>query len=446
MKYKYFGTDGIRGKVGDVTMSPEFMVKLGWATGTVLKNLYSNNEIIIGKDTRISGYMFESALESGLVAAGMNVGLLGPMPTPAISYLTKTFRANAGIVISASHNCFEDNGIKFFTSDGSKLSDKICHEIESTLEKTIKVVEPSKIGKARRIPGAPDRYIEFCKSKLTPEKSLNGLKIVIDCANGATYHIAENVFVELGAKVVCINKSPNGININNNCGSTSPQTILIAQKKHNADIGIAFDGDGDRLIMVTKQGKVLDGDDILFILAKHAKSRGKLVSRGVVGTIMSNYGLEKALQNEEIPFTRVNVGDRFVMEKLKQNNWYLGGEPSGHIINLRKTITGDGIINAILVMNSMLDNNKTLDEISSGLMKTPQKLTNIEINNPKQFIALKDTQALIAKINNKIANKGRALIRASGTESKIRILVESENKDIVENTSSEILESITEIA
>ena len=439
MTKNYFGTDGIRGEVGSSNMNPELILKLGWAAGMVFKD--SSSEVLIGKDTRVSGYLFESALESGLCAAGMNIGLLGPMPTPAISYLTATFRCAAGIVISASHNKFTDNGIKFFSTSGEKISDEIEKKIEYYMQEPLKIVRPEQIGKARRISGAPDRYIEFCKSRLTRSISLQGAKIVIDCANGANYNIASAVFNELGATTIVINNTPDGFNINHNCGSTYPENMIDTVIKQSADLGIAFDGDGDRVILCDAKGNILDGDDILYILANHLFHHDKSHKQGVVGTLMSNYALEQELDRKGIPFTRVAVGDKNIMHKLKEQNWFLGGEPSGHIINLHNSYSGDGIIAAIMVLNALIETGLSLQELTKNFNKCPQKIINIPCSNPKQLMSKPEMQTLSNNISKQINNKGRALVRASGTEPKIRIMLESENTKLIDEIEQYIKDS-----
>ena len=368
---KYFGTDGIRGKVGESAINPEFVIKLGWAAGKVLAG-HGTNKVLIGKDTRISGYMLESALEAGLSAAGINSGLLGPMPTPAIAYLTKTFRSEAGIVISASHNPYYDNGIKFFSSDGFKLDDDIEIAIEEMMDKPMTCVASNKLGKATRINDAAGRYIEYCKGTFPSELSLQGLKVVVDCAHGATYHIAPNVLAELGAEVIELGTKPNGLNINEGVGATSMRSTVEAVLEHKADLGFALDGDGDRIMMVDHLGNVIDGDQVLFIIARDALKGGRLNGGGVVGTLMSNLGLEIALNKLGVPFVRSKVGDRYVMELLQQKNWTIGGENSGHVLNLNLASTGDGIIAGLQVISAMLRANMTLHDLASGFEKFPQ--------------------------------------------------------------------------
>jgi len=426
-KKKYFGTDGIRGKVGETPITPDFVMQLGWAVGQVF-NREEGAKVLIGKDTRLSGYMFESALEAGLAAAGVDVRLLGPMPTPAIAYLTRTFHAQAGIVISASHNGYEDNGIKFFSSDACKLSDELELDIESYLKKSMTTAATNKIGKVVRVDSARGRYIEFCKSTIPYTTNFSGLKVVLDCANGATYHIAPDVFDELGAEVVSIGVSPNGLNINDQCGSTSPDLLQKAVLEHKADLGIAYDGDGDRVIMVDHEGHVVDGDELVYIIANDSLETGRMHG-GVVGTLMSNFGLEKALEEMGLSFVRADVGDRYVMEQLNKNQWKLGGESSGHIICLDKTTTGDGVVSSLQVVAAMTRKNKSLKDLKSGMNKFPQKLVNVRVQkksdpmkNAQVKEALKDAEA-------SLAGKGRVLLRMSGTEPVIRVMVESENKD-----------------
>jgi phosphoglucosamine mutase len=378
---KYFGTDGIRGAVGTSPITPDFMLKLGWAAGRVFaRKGGARNTIIIGKDTRISGYMFEAALEAGVTAAGVDINLTGPMPTPAIAYLTQTLRAQAGIVISASHNSFEDNGIKFFAGDGTKLADEIEHAIEAELEKDITTVAPQLLGKARRVTDAAGRYIEFCKSTIGSSLKLSGLKIVLDCAHGSTYHIAPSVFTELGASVVSIGVNPDGLNINAMRGSTSPQELAATVKSEKADLGIAFDGDGDRVIMVDSHGDVVDGDEILYIIARDRR-RQSIDFGGVVGTSMSNLGLELALDALDVPFVRTAVGDRYVMKEMLQRGWNLGGESSGHIICLDQTSTGDGIISSLQAMAAIIHSGQTLFELKSKMRKMPQTMINVRVGS-----------------------------------------------------------------
>ena len=421
---KYFGTDGIRGRVGASEINPEFVTKLGWAAGKVLAG-QGTNKVLIGKDTRISGYMLESALEAGLSAAGINIGLLGPMPTPAIAYLTKTFRSEAGIVISASHNPFYDNGIKFFSSNGQKLDDNIELAIEAQMEQAMTCVESDKLGKALRINDAAGRYIEYCKGTFPSDLSLKGLKIVVDCAHGATYHIAPNVLSELGAEVIEIGTKPDGLNINYKVGATSIRATVEAVKVHQADLGFALDGDGDRIMMVDHTGQVIDGDQIIYIIARDALKSGNLTG-GVVGTKMSNLGMQIALEKLGIPFIRSDVGDRYVMEKLLEKGWKIGGENSGHVLNLNLASTGDGIVAGLQVIAAMLRSGLNLQALSSGFEPYPQRLINVSYDsnadNPLDNDVVK--QAVI-QAEQEMGDSGRVLLRKSGTEPLIRVMVEA---------------------
>lgn len=438
---QYFGTDGIRGKVGDSLINPMFVIKLGWAIGKILGNT-TRGKVLIGKDTRISGYMLESALEAGLSAAGMDIHLLGPMPTPAIAYLTRTLRACAGIVISASHNGFEDNGLKFFSSEGFKLPDDIELQIEEQLEKPMQTVDSAKLGKAVRVVDAAGRYIEFCKSTVPSRVNFNGLKIVVDCANGATYHVAPAVFRELGAEVYEISNHPNGLNINSHCGSTHPQDLQATVLEHNADLGIAFDGDGDRVIMVDHTGEVVDGDQLLFIIARHLKKINKLQG-GIVGTSMTNLGFEEGLASLSIPFERVSVGDRHVMTRLKQKGWQIGGESSGHIVHLALSTTGDGIISALQVLCAVIESGQNLAELKMGMKKYPQVLLNIP--TPKSFdIKSAPLQEAIRDTESKLGNSGRVLLRASGTEPVVRVMVEGQSIELVESLAQGLARTISQ--
>ena len=429
---QFFGTDGIRGKVGDGKMTPELALKLGWAAGRVLSR-NGTQKVIIGKDTRISGYLFESALEAGLSAAGLNVLLLGPMPTPAVAYLTRTFRAEAGVVISASHNPYYDNGIKFFSTNGSKLDDAIELEIEAELEKPLVCVESHLLGKARRIDDAAGRYIEYCKGNFPAEHTLEGLKIVVDSANGAAYHIAPNVYAELGAEVISINDKPNGLNINEQCGATHLDSLQAAVLEHKADLGIALDGDADRLMLVDDLGSVVDGDQILYILAKAAKLQGNMHG-GVVGTLMSNLGLELALNDMDIPFKRAKVGDRYVLEQLKAHNWVIGGENSGHILLLDKVSTGDAIVAALQVLAAMLQSGKPLTEFKLGMQKLPQVLINVRVEGEAAAVLQSDAvKQAVSAAEQQLADNGRVLLRKSGTEPLIRVMVEAADAALVEH-------------
>lgn len=433
---KYFGTDGIRGKVGESPITPDFVLKLGWAAGCVLARAGSS-KVVIGKDTRISGYMFESALESGLSAAGVDSHLLGPMPTPGIAYLTRALRAQAGVVISASHNPYYDNGIKFFSARGTKLADEIELAIEEQLDLPMRVVEPTKLGKAARVTEARGRYIEFCKSTVPAHLNLKGMKIVLDCANGATYHIAPYVLLELGAEVVELAVAPDGLNINADCGSTYPATLQKRVIAEQADVGIAFDGDGDRVVMVDAKGELVDGDELLFILAKDGM-QGNRLGGGIVGTLMSNLGLELALQQLGLGFIRAKVGDRYVMEELHRTGWQLGGETSGHIICLNSTTTGDGIIAALQVLAIMHQANATLHELKSGMKKFPQVMLNVRTRSQFDAMGQSHIKQAIDAAQMTLGQQGRVLIRPSGTEPVVRIMVEGQNYVQVEAIAKEL--------
>lgn len=439
---KYFGTDGIRGRVGESLVNPEFVLKLGWAAGKVLgSGTNGSAKVLIGKDTRISGYLLESVLEAGLSSAGVDTFLLGPMPTPAIAYLTRTLRANGGIVISASHNSYHDNGIKFFSSLGVKISDEIEHAIEAYLEKPLEMVSADKLGKAKRINDAAGRYIEFCKSTMGLNSSLSGLKIVVDCAHGATYHVAPDVLRELGAEVVEISTSPDGFNINANCGSTNPDLLVKMVLAEGADIGVAFDGDGDRVIMVDHKGEVVNGDEILFIMAKQGFSNGSLCG-GVVGTLMSNLGLEQSLKQLGIEFKRSNVGDRHVIDALYANKWLLGGESSGHIVHLGLTTTGDGIVSALQVLNSVCCTGKTLNELKSAMLRYPQILINVTKNGHLDIQNNTVIQNALKAAEQKLGNSGRVLLRSSGTESVIRVMVEGLDMAQITVVANELADTV----
>ncbi len=440
---KYFGTDGIRGQVGSSHINPEFMLKLGWAVGRVLVN-GERKKVIIGKDTRVSGYMLESALEAGLSAAGVDVRLLGPMPTPAIAYLTQTLRASAGIVISASHNLFEDNGIKFFTSDGGKLPDHVELEIEAEIENHLQTVPSYQLGKASRINDAPGRYIEFCKSTIPSLTRLFGLKIVVDCANGATYHIAPNVFSELGADVIAISDKPDGFNINMGCGSTAPAMLREKVLQSGADVGVGLDGDGDRVILVDAAGNIVDGDQIIYIIAQDRYQKG-LLHGGVVGTLMSNYGLEKALAALNVPFLRTRVGDRYVLDALKKQDWKIGGESSGHVVCLDKTTTGDGVIAALQVLAIMVKQGKTLQQLCQGITLLPQMLLNLKTKNAEMLSKHDRVVSVVNALSSKLNGKGRVLLRPSGTEPLLRVMVESDDLHEVQREAKQLLDEITSI-
>ncbi|HAG92916.1 MAG TPA: phosphoglucosamine mutase, partial [Gammaproteobacteria bacterium] len=414
MSKQYFGTDGIRGKVGEGAITPEFMLKLGWAAGKVFAQGEGRQRILIGKDTRISGYMFESALEAGLSASGVDVMLLGPMPTPAIAYLTRTYRAAAGIVISASHNPYYDNGIKFFCTEGKKLPDEVELAIESQLGRKMDTVPSDRIGKTKKLEDARGRYIEFCKSTFPRHLSLHGLRIVVDCANGATYAPGPAVFEELGAEIVPIGVKPDGLNINQNCGSTHPQALQEKVLELRADMGIAFDGDGDRVLMVDAEGELVDGDELLFIIAS-GRQLDRSLQGGVVGTLMSNYGLELALQSLGVDFVRAKVGDRYVMELLKQNDWQLGGESSGHIVCLDKTTTGDGIVSALQVLAAMVAQGKALAELRSRMTKLPQTMINVRLPEKQEVVSIPQVQDAVKTVESQLSGRGRVLLRPSGT-------------------------------
>lgn len=441
---KYFGTDGIRGRVGQSLVNPEFMLKLGWAVGRVLAQ-DSNPTVIIGKDTRISGYLLESVLEAGLVAAGVNVLLLGPMPTPAIAYLTKTLRAAAGIVISASHNPFEDNGVKFFSNEGFKLSDQLEQAIEAQLEKPMETVSSLHLGKATRVNDAPGRYIEFCKSTFPSQLTLGGMKIGLDCANGATYHVAKCILRELGAEVVSIGDDPDGLNINLNCGATNTASLQKLVCERQCDLGIALDGDGDRLIMVDQHGVEVDGDEILGILAIDRKRRIQS-DFGVVGTLMTNLGLELALRERGIGFERANVGDRYVMQRLLELGWRLGGESSGHIVDLSLTTTGDGMITALQVLAVIQANETSLAELKKVMIKCPQILINVRTENPTSVVELAQVQSALADYEQQLADRGRILLRASGTEPLVRVMVEGKDEAEVQQVAEALADVVRNIA
>lgn len=439
----YFGTDGIRGKVGETPITPDFVLKLGWAAGKVLAR-HGSKKILIGKDTRISGYMLESALEAGLSAAGLSAAFTGPMPTPAVAYLTRTFRAEAGIVISASHNPYYDNGIKFFSIDGTKLPDEVEKAIEAEMQKPLTCVDSASLGRASRIVDAAGRYIEFCKGTFPNELSLNGLKIVVDCAHGATYHIAPNVMRELGAEVISIGCSPDGVNINEKCGATDVTLLQQQVLAEQADVGLAFDGDGDRLIMVDSQGQRVDGDQILYIIAKQRLQQGCLVG-GAVGTVMSNMGLELALQRLGVPFTRSKVGDRYVMEKMQALNWQLGAENSGHIILLDKTTTGDGIIASLQVLAAMVGQQKSLQELTKGMHLLPQVLLNVRFAGQHDPLLHPQVEQVSKAIEQQLAGKGRVLLRKSGTEPLLRIMVEGEDEGQVRQFAEQIKQAVEQV-
>jgi len=441
---KFFGTDGIRGTVGKPPITADFLLKVGWAVGSVLTE-NGPASVIIGKDTRVSGYLFESALEAGFLSAGVNVGMLGPMPSPAIAYLTKAYGASAGVVISASHNHFEDNGVKFFSSEGIKLSEKIQQAIEKKISTPMVSVDSARIGKAFRHDQALGRYIEFCKSTFDRICNLSHLTIVVDCANGATYNIAQNVFEELGAKVIMINNQPDGYNINHNCGATDTTHLQQEVLNHEANLGIAFDGDGDRLIMVDHTGEKVDGDELVFIIAKAWKKNGTLKSSTVVGTKMSNLGMREALADLDINFIESDVGDRFVMEQLILNKASLGGEGSGHIICLNKSTSGDGIIAALQVLEVMLKSNQSLYDLKKEMTKYPQVLINVKTNGKLDLENHKNLNQTLSIIKGELADKGRVLIRESGTEPLVRVMVESVDLDLANKSANQLAEALQSI-
>ena len=445
MTKKYFGTDGIRGRVGILPITPDFIMRLGYAAGRVLTaNAIADGShptVLIGKDTRISGYMLEAALEAGLSAAGVDIFLTGPMPTPAVAYLTRALRAQAGIVISASHNPFEDNGIKFFSGLGTKLGDDIEHAIEAELDKPMHVMESARLGKARRINDAAGRYIEFCKSTFPNQLDLRGLKIVLDCAHGATYHVAPPVFHELGAEIIAIGNQPDGLNINEGVGSTHPQALQAAVIAHQADLGIAFDGDGDRVMMVDSLGQLLDGDQLLYIIALSRQRAGQLQG-GVAGTLMTNLAVEHALAQHAIPFARASVGDRYVLELLNERGWELGGENSGHILALDKHSSGDGIIAALQVLYALKISNKTLRDMSAALVLYPQVLINVTTKTKNDFKSNMAVQTALRLAEAELGNSGRVLLRASGTEPKIRVMVEGQHQVQVQRLAESIADAV----
>ncbi|MDH5633112.1 MAG: phosphoglucosamine mutase [Gammaproteobacteria bacterium] len=444
MARKYFGTDGMRGQVGHEPITPERVLKLGWAAGKVLsQHVEGRGKVLIGKDTRISGYLLESALESGFSAAGVDVRLLGPMPTPGIAYLTRTARATAGVVISASHNPYEDNGIKFFSGQGTKLPDDVELQIEAMMDQPMETVPSQQLGNAKRYPDATGRYVEFCKSTFPGRASLAGLRIVLDCANGAAYQVAPYVFNELGADVIVIGNKPDGFNINKACGSTHPEALQEAVKQYRADVGVALDGDADRVLIVDENGQLVDGDELLFIIAMFRKAAG-ILNGGVVGTLMSNYGLEQAFQREAIPFYRAAVGDRYVMSALDEKGWELGGESSGHIICLDKTTTGDGIIAALEVLSIMLERRKPMSTLASDMEILPQNMVNVRI--PREVHAARTfdvnssgaVQEAVRSAETELAGSGRILLRASGTEPVIRVMVEGNDAALITRLSQEL--------
>ena len=441
---EFFGTDGIRGTVGKPPITADFLLKVGWAVGSVLME-NGPASVIIGKDTRVSGYLFESALEAGFLSAGVNVGMLGPMPSPAIAYLTKAYGASAGVVISASHNHFQDNGVKFFSSQGVKLSDKTQKAIEKKISTQMVNVDSANIGKAVRHDQALGRYIEFCKSTFDRICNLSHLTIVVDCANGATYNIAQNVFEELGAKIIMINNQPDGYNINDKCGATDTTHLQQEVLEHKADLGIAFDGDGDRLIMVDHKGEKVDGDELVFIIAKAWKKNGYLKSNMVAGTKMSNLGMREALSDLDINFIESDVGDRFVMEQLLLNKAILGGESSGHIICLNKSTSGDGIIAALQVLEVMFKSSKSLYDLKREMTKYPQVLINIKTNGKLDLENHENLNQVLSVVKDELADRGRVLIRKSGTEPLVRVMVESIDLDLANKSANQLAEALQSI-
>jgi phosphoglucosamine mutase len=443
---KYFGTDGIRGMVGEWPISADFMLRLGRAAGSVLaRNSKGRPLVLIGKDTRVSGYMFESALEAGLVAAGVDVGLLGPIPTPAVAFLTRSMRASAGIVISASHNPHHDNGIKFFSADGEKLSDEVELAIEQEVDADFVTVASEKLGKASRLTDVVARYTEFCKATVPEDFSLRGLKLVLDCAHGATYQVAPRVFAELGAEVVSIGDKPDGFNINHGVGSTHPQALQQAVLEHHADIGIGFDGDGDRVVLVDRHGALADGDDILYVLA-HSLHRRGLLRGPVVGTLMSNYGLELALADIDVALIRANVGDRYVMQQLKQHKGMLGGETSGHILCLDRATTGDGIVSALAVLEALGEAGQDLAGARAGLKKLPQVMLNVRANGARESLDSAEVRQAQTEVENVLRGRGRVVLRASGTEPLVRVTIEGADADEVQSLAEKLAGIVKSVA
>ena len=443
MTRKYFGTDGIRGKVGEYPVTADFVLKLGWAAGTVLtRHTQGKKRVLIGKDTRVSGYMFESALEAGLIAAGVDVDMLGPMPTPAIAYLTRTFRAAAGIVISASHNPVEDNGIKFFAADGYKLPDDVELEIEALMDQPLVTNGAHSLGKARRLTDATGRYIEFCKGTLPAGYDLSGLKVVVDCAHGATYHAGPRVFKELGATVITMGNTPNGFNINDQCGSTHMDGLQQAVIEQQADLGIAFDGDGDRVLFVDANGDIVDGDELIYVIAQYRRAIGNC--NGVAGTLMSNLGLELALKELGIPFERTKVGDRYVVEAMKANGWDLGGEASGHVLCSDLNSTGDGIVAALQVILALTESQQPLDQLKQGMTKFPQTMINVRIATKVDISNNKAINQAVADAEQQLGDRGRVLLRASGTEPLIRVMVEGDDQQLVDRLVADIAKVVEE--
>jgi len=446
MKESYFGTDGIRGRVGDPPITVDFLLKLGWAAGRVFsRQVDSNPTVVVGKDTRISGYLFESALEAGFSAAGVDIILLGPMPTPAIAHLTRSLGAVAGVVISASHNPYQDNGIKFFSTDGEKLPTRLQDEIEAELALDIEQVPPHRLGKAHRVEDASGRYIEYCKATVPYGTHFDGLKLVVDCANGATYRIAPSVFKELGAEVVAIHHKPDGLNINEQCGSTHPDSLARRVLEERADLGIAFDGDGDRVLLVDHEGSLIDGDQILFVLATARQANGGLRG-GVVGTVMSNFGLEEIFQRMEVPFVRSAVGDRHVHQALRERDWVLGGEASGHILCLDRAMTGCGIVSALQVLEVVARTRQSLKALAEGMFKYPQVMINVPIEGSARAIVDDDAQVAeaVKSVEQTLDEQGRVILRPSGTEPVVRVTVEGRRLNQVQQLAEQLASAVEE--
>ena len=443
MARKYFGTDGMRGRVGAEPMTAGTVMKLGWAAGKVLAS-QGNREVIIGKDTRVSGYLFESALEAGLSSAGINVRLLGPMPTPAVAYLTRTFRAAAGIVISASHNPYYDNGVKFFSAEGTKLPDEIEQAIEDMMAEDMETVDSAELGRANRVDDAPGRYIEFCKSTFPTGLRLDSMKIVVDSAHGAAYHIAKGVFEELGAEVVAIGAEPDGLNINRDCGATSPDLLRAHVLMERADVGVALDGDADRLIMIDHRGEIVDGDELLYVLVKARMDADEKVE-GVAGTLMSNLGLEHGLRDLGVDFVRAKVGDRYVLEELRNRGWLLGGESSGHIICLDRTTTGDGLVAALQILAYVQESGEPLAVLRGGMTRYPQVLVNVPLNHREALNDNPQVQDVVAEAERELGDAGRVLLRPSGTEPVVRVMVEGRVANDVEKICHRVAEAVGKV-
>jgi len=442
MKNRYFGTDGVRGRVGEPPITADFILRLGRAVGVVLAD-NDKRAVVIGKDTRISGYMFESALEAGLAAAGANVLLLGPMPTPAVAYLTRTLYACAGIVISASHNAYEDNGFKFFSATGEKLPDELERAIEDEVEKPFVTVDSSRMGKAARVDDAAGRYIEFCKGTVPFGTLFTGLKVVLDCANGSTYRVAPAVLRELGAKVYVIGNEPDGLNINDHCGSTQPQAMQDEVLRRGADLGIALDGDGDRVVMADHEGRLIDGDQLLYVIASARKAEGSMKG-GVVGTVMTNFGLERALADLGIPFLRSAVGDRYIHRTLVENGWSLGGEASGHLLSLDRTSTGDGIVSALQILEILVRSGKTLRDLSNGMQKFPQTMINVPVSAEGRN-RLSDSERIseaVRQVELELNGRGRVILRPSGTEPLVRVTLEGADSDQVAELARQLADTV----